>query len=314
VEVDRPEEIDQERSDSTDRLNYFNYFTEVEEEFVRRRGKPLIISPLDWALVESWKNSGIPLHVVLRAINRAFDARDSRSHIVRVNTIFYCEQAVEESFAEHRLSQVGGASASPAASDSVTATADASFPQEPFTQDAFPQQAVDFNGPSLRSIDSQHPPLPGDRRQGAGSRQSQKRGANPFPREVLLDFINRCDRELERAGALATAAPAGQELAEAIGRARNRLSRIAGEVSGSERVDAQAIERDFDSLDRLLLETATRVLDDATRESLRSAAESQLRRYRKKMDDAIYQKTLENFITRRIRELHQLPRLSLFYL
>jgi hypothetical protein len=61
------------KGDSTiahpERLNYFNYFTEVEDEFVRRRGKQLLISPMDWALVESWKNAGIPLHIVLRAIN-----------------------------------------------------------------------------------------------------------------------------------------------------------------------------------------------------------------------------------------------------
>ena len=49
-----------------ERLNYFNYFTEIEEEFVRRRGKHMLISALYWALVESWKNAGIPLHIVLR--------------------------------------------------------------------------------------------------------------------------------------------------------------------------------------------------------------------------------------------------------
>ena len=51
---------------SGDRLNYFNYFTEIEEEFVRRRGKPLLISPMDWALVESWKTVGRPWRVLKR--------------------------------------------------------------------------------------------------------------------------------------------------------------------------------------------------------------------------------------------------------
>ena len=89
-------------------FNYFNYFTEVEEEFVRRRGKPLFISPMDWALVESWKNAGIPLHIVLRAINEAFDAYDARLRKFRkVNSMFYCEQTVETMFADYRLSQVG---------------------------------------------------------------------------------------------------------------------------------------------------------------------------------------------------------------
>src|SRR4029078_3555865 len=94
---------------ATDRLNYFNYFTEVEEEFVRRRGKPLLVSPLAWALIESWKNAGIPLHIVLRAINKSFDAYDARPRKYRkVNSVFYCQQEVEASFAEYRLAQVGG--------------------------------------------------------------------------------------------------------------------------------------------------------------------------------------------------------------
>jgi hypothetical protein len=305
VEVDHPYEPDQEHSDSIDRLNYFNYFTEVEEEFVRRRGKPLIISPLDWALVESWKNSGIPLHVVLRAINRAFDARESRSTVIKVNTIFYCEQAVEESFAEHRLSQLGGGSLSSSASNE--------------TQTAAPDSSLSDPSATFESADPAHPASLQDANprkaepQGPVPPESHKRGADPFPREVLLDFISRCDRDLEQAGIAATATPVGRELAEAIARARGRLSEIAGGISASVRVDARAIERDFDSIDRLLLETATRGMEDAALASLKSGAESQLRRYRKKMDDAIYQKTLENFIVRRIRELHQLPRLSLFY-
>src|SRR5262249_8109074 len=87
---------------------YFNYFTEVEEEFVRRRGKPLLISPMDWALVESWKNAGIPLQIVLRGINEAFDSYDSKGrHIRKVNSLLYCEQSVEAAFAEYKLSQVG---------------------------------------------------------------------------------------------------------------------------------------------------------------------------------------------------------------
>ena len=102
--------IDEESgATATDRLNYFNYFTEVEEEFVRRRGKPLLVSPMDWALIESWKNAGIPLHIVLRAINRAFDAYDARPRRYRkVNSVFYCQQEVESSFADYRLAQVGG--------------------------------------------------------------------------------------------------------------------------------------------------------------------------------------------------------------
>ena len=47
-------------------LNYFSYFSEIEDTFVRRRGKHLMLSPMDWALIESWKERGVPLHVALR--------------------------------------------------------------------------------------------------------------------------------------------------------------------------------------------------------------------------------------------------------
>ena len=59
-------------------LNYFNYFTEIEDAFVRRRGKHLLLSPMDWALMDSWKQMGVPLHVVLRGIETAFDSYESR--------------------------------------------------------------------------------------------------------------------------------------------------------------------------------------------------------------------------------------------
>jgi hypothetical protein len=126
-----------EQASGADRLNYFNYFTEVEEEFVRRRGKPLLVSPLDWALIESWKNAGIPLHIVLRAINKSFDAYDARPRKYRkVNSVFYCQQEVEASFAEYRLAQVGGGAASESKSASdATAKSSSNRP----TVEVFPK-------------------------------------------------------------------------------------------------------------------------------------------------------------------------------
>jgi hypothetical protein len=80
--------------------NYFNYFTEIEEHFQRARGTGLfLLSPLDWALIESWKNSGIPLEAVLRGIDVAFEkwrARPPRARFQKVNSVAYCAQAVAE--------------------------------------------------------------------------------------------------------------------------------------------------------------------------------------------------------------------------
>ena len=58
--------------------NYFNYFTEIEEQFQRRRGGILLLSTLDWALIETWKDAGIPLEAVLRGIDAAFDRYEQR--------------------------------------------------------------------------------------------------------------------------------------------------------------------------------------------------------------------------------------------
>ena len=62
-------------------FNYFNYYTEIEEYFWKKRGAHLLVSPLDWAIVETWQKAGIPLPVVLRGIDRAFEswARSKRA-------------------------------------------------------------------------------------------------------------------------------------------------------------------------------------------------------------------------------------------
>jgi hypothetical protein len=76
--------------------NYFNYFTEIEEHFQRARGTSLfLLSPLDWALIETWKNSGVPLEAVLRGIDSAFEKWRSRKVKTQmVNSLAFCAQAV----------------------------------------------------------------------------------------------------------------------------------------------------------------------------------------------------------------------------
>jgi hypothetical protein len=78
--------------------NYFNYFTETEEHFQRARGTGLfLLSPLDWALIEAWKNSGVPLEAVLRGIDAAFEkwrTKPARARTQMVNSVAYCAQAI----------------------------------------------------------------------------------------------------------------------------------------------------------------------------------------------------------------------------
>lgn len=89
-------------------LNYYNYFTEIEDAFIRRRGKNLLLSSLDWALMEGWQERGVPLHVVLRAIETVFDGFDKQPNQNRtIKSLFYCREEVEAQFAEWSAAQIG---------------------------------------------------------------------------------------------------------------------------------------------------------------------------------------------------------------
>jgi len=93
--------------------NYFNYFTEIEERFLQRRGGGLLLSTLDWALIETWKDAGIPLEAVLRGIDEAFDSYErGSSKVKKVNSLAYCSQlvlAAAEDLKEAAVSAAGAA-------------------------------------------------------------------------------------------------------------------------------------------------------------------------------------------------------------
>jgi len=88
-------------------LNYFNYFTEIEDAFVRRRGKHLFLSPIDWALMETWKQQGIPLHIVLRGVEKSFDSYESKPRKRSVKSLLYCQEEVEAQYGEWLEARVG---------------------------------------------------------------------------------------------------------------------------------------------------------------------------------------------------------------
>jgi hypothetical protein len=90
-------------------LNYYNYFTEIEDTFVRRRGKHLLLSPIDWAMIEGWRDRGIPLHVVIRAIENVFDGFDKNPGPRSIKGLLYCKEEVEAQFLEWSSMQAGKA-------------------------------------------------------------------------------------------------------------------------------------------------------------------------------------------------------------
>jgi ribosome-binding protein aMBF1 (putative translation factor) len=98
--------------------NYFNYFTEIEEHFWKKRGAHLLVSPLDWAIMETWQKAGVPLEAALKGIDRAFESyqRSRRGAGKPLKSLAYCTDAVLEAAAEQQEAAAGAQPKSPAES------------------------------------------------------------------------------------------------------------------------------------------------------------------------------------------------------
>jgi len=84
-------------------LNYFNYFTEIEQFYQTKRDVFTLLSTLDWVLIESWKEQGIPVEVVLEGIERAFSRGNAKR---KINSLAYCVKAIEEAIEERKNTRV----------------------------------------------------------------------------------------------------------------------------------------------------------------------------------------------------------------
>jgi hypothetical protein len=89
--------------------NYFNYFTEIEEHFWKKRGAHLLVSPLDWAIMETWQKAGVPLEAALKGIDRAFESyqRSRRGAGKPLKSLAYCTDAVLEAAEEGQEAAAG---------------------------------------------------------------------------------------------------------------------------------------------------------------------------------------------------------------
>ncbi len=92
-----------------DGWNYFNYFTEIEEYFWKKRGAHLLVSPLDWAIMEAWQKAGVPLEAALKGIDKAFESyqRSRRGAGKPLKNLAYCTDAVLEAAEEQQKAAVG---------------------------------------------------------------------------------------------------------------------------------------------------------------------------------------------------------------
>lgn len=242
-------------------MNYYNYFTEIEDEFVRRRGSHMLISPLDWSLIETWKQRGVPLHIALRGINSSFDVREGRAPRARkVNSLFYCQQEVESLFADYCQSRVGGSG--------------------------------------------------GNGGNGNGAAKAGGEGS-PFGAGALRAFLSEGRETLARLG---SEAAGDAPLAETFARAAERLGLLAAETGGAEAVNPEVLEADLTQIEGLVMAGLRASAGPEALAGWRREGDTKLRHFRPRMEPAIYEQTLENFVSQRLRERYHVPRLSLFYL
>ena len=235
--------------------NYFNYFTEIEDAFVRRRGKHLLLSPMDWALIERWKELNVPLHIVLRGIEKSFDSWESKPRKRSVKSLLYCQEEIEAQYAEWLESRVG---ATP--EEGKVAAADEGL---------------------------------------------------PFPRQAVLDHLERGHQALEQT----SARQAGEDdLTEAISRVIDLLAELQDEFATATSPDARKLEVSLTGLERTLSDALLRVVSQDEMAGAKKDVKEQLRPYRSHMDKAAYEQTFNNLLLKRLRESAGLPRLSLFYL
>jgi len=268
-------------------MNYFNYFTEIEDTFIRRRGKSLLLSPLDWALIESWKRRGVPLYVALRAIEKSFDSHDAKPRKRSVKSLFYCEEEVAAQYTEWLESQ-RGARIEDDGSDllldgsNLVATAGAA------------STSVVSNGDSRIIIN-----------------EEETDDASPFSRMLILEHLGKSRARLGEACAHRDCSP---QFAETLWRILNRLDELEKDWTNGGRPDAERLEAALTDLENLLERQLIQDLAPEDLEERRRRAAEQLKPYRARMDADTYEQTRERLMLKELFGERNLPRLSLFHL
>jgi len=88
-----------------------DYFLEIESHFISRRGTPFVLNAKDVNLIREWHEAGIPLPIVIEAIDAVFDKQEAKDR--KVNGLSFCKHAVKELWADRRELQVGSESSTP---------------------------------------------------------------------------------------------------------------------------------------------------------------------------------------------------------
>jgi site-specific recombinase XerC len=232
--------------------NYFHYFTEIEERFSRRRGSLLLLSTLDWALIESWREAGVPLEAVLRGIDSAFDRYETRSarakgRLRKVNGLAWCAQAVMTA-AEEMVEAATGVA---------------------------PQREIAI--------------------QPSG-----------FENERIVSYLNR--------NAEAVAAVGQRLLNDALASIALRLRELAAGWNETDTMTLEELDRNLTVLEERMVDVLRSRASEAELVALRQEADTEIAPFRSRMTAVQLRQVQQQFLTRRLLQIHSLPRLSLFYM
>lgn len=86
-----------------------DYLQQIEEAYGKCRGRWSMLSAIDWDLALQWEKMGVPVHIVIRAIDDCCRRFKAASNPGKINTLRYFEQAVNSEFARWIQSRVGSA-------------------------------------------------------------------------------------------------------------------------------------------------------------------------------------------------------------
>jgi hypothetical protein len=221
----------------------------------------MLVSPLDWTLIETWKRRGIPLHIVLRGINTSFNGFDQRpSRGRKINSLFFCQQEVEAHYQEYVESRVGA------------------------------DQGVE-NGASQNG-----------------------NGDSQFTPAAVSDFLWGRRETLQALRANSSDAL----LVETFSRTSERLSQIIEDLERDLEQCAgaslESLETDLIMIEEVILDGLREHTGPERLKQIRKEGNDRLRNYRQGMEHEVYEQTINTYVAQRLRELYQVPRLSLFYL
>lgn len=227
--------------------NYFNYFTEIEEHFQRRRGTLLLLSTLDWALIESWKMAEIPLEAVLRGIDATFDKYERRPVKSRkINGLAYCAQEVLAAAEEMKEAAVG-------------------------------------------------------------TERATERESSGLERDRVVEFLSHNAEKLRSAKVPEAAKTLCADDASA-------LEKLAAELKSQPAPNFEELELRMTVMEEKLLALLLTSTSDDVLVSTRGQAERELAPYRSKMSAVQIDNLLKQYTNKKLLELYNLPRLSLFYM